>query len=147
MTTLNINYNLWPCHPLFSHLFYWTQVRSLTCHVSQGQVALPKRINFRKSSKGGVAHFQSKNLCCTFWTLKRGFRKGFFMKKNKSRVGHCILNWYFQFLIKKNILFCLFWTLLVTFWALFWFSQHQWFPDYWIELSFELNQQNFFWIE
>ena len=34
-----------------------------------------------------------------------------------------------------------------TFWALFWFNQYQWFPDYWIELSIELNQQNLFWIE
>ena len=34
--------------------FFHTQVRSLTCNVSQaGQVALPKWMNFRKSSKVG----------------------------------------------------------------------------------------------
>ena len=33
------------------------------------------------------------------------------------------------------------------FWALFLFGQYQWSPDYWIELSFELNQQNFLLIE
>ena len=43
-------------------------------------------------------------------------------------------------------------SILDIFWALFLFDQYQWFPDYWIELSFELNQQNFlnwiiFWIE
>ena len=42
---------------------------------------------------------------------------------------------------------------LDNFWTLFLFDQCQWFPDCWIELSFELNQQNFFfnwiifWIE
>ena len=54
-----------------------------------------------------------------------------------------ILNRYLPFLTKSH-LFCLFWTLLGNCWALFLFNQYQWFPDYWIELSFELNQQNFF---
>ena len=45
--------------------------------------------------------------------------------------------------------FCQFWT---PFWALFLSDQYQWYPDYWIELSFELNKQSFFywiifWIE
>ena len=31
-----------------------------------------------------------------------------------------------------------------TFWGLFLFHHYQWFPVYWIELSFELNEQNFF---
>ena len=44
-------------------------------------------------------------------------------------------------------------SILDTFWAIFPFDQYQWSPDYWIELSFELNQHNFFlnwiifWIE
>ena len=34
----------------------------------------PKLMNFWKSSKrGGGGHFQSKNLCCRFWTLNRAF--------------------------------------------------------------------------
>ena len=49
---------------------------------------------------------------------------------------------------EKSSFFCLFWTLFgLIFWLLFLFDQYQWFPDYWIELSFELNQQNFLWIE
>ena len=32
----------------------------------------PKRMNFRKSSRGG-GHFQSKNLCCKIWTFKQGY--------------------------------------------------------------------------
>ena len=47
--------------------------------------------------------------------------------------------------------FNLFWTLwgdfLGIFRALFWFDQYQWFPEYWIELSFELNCQSLFGIE
>ena len=45
---------------------------------------------------------------------------------------------------------CHFWwkaPFFVFFWTLFLFDQYQWFPDYWIELSFELNQQISFWIE
>ena len=30
-------------------------------------------MNFRKSSKGGGGHFQSKNLCCKIWTFKQGY--------------------------------------------------------------------------
>ena len=39
----------------------------------KGRLTLPKRMNFRKSSKGGGGHFQSKNLCCKIWTLKQGY--------------------------------------------------------------------------
>ena len=39
----------------------------------KGRVRVPKQMNFRKSSKGGGCHFQSKNLCCRFWTYKQGF--------------------------------------------------------------------------
>ena len=45
--------------------------------------------------------------------------------------------------------FCLFWTLLETFWALFWFDQKQWLPDSlnnhlnWITIVyFELNNSS-----
>ena len=34
----------------------------------KGRVGLPKRMNFRRTSKGG-GHFQSKNCCCRFWTF------------------------------------------------------------------------------
>ena len=34
-------------------------------------------------------------------------------------------------------------TFLGNFWASFLFNQYEWFPDYWIELSFELNQEFF----
>ena len=53
----------------------------------------------------------------------------------------------------KAPFFVYFGHFLGNFWALFLFDQYQWSPDYWIELSFELNQQNFFlnwiifWIE
>ena len=40
--------------------------------------------------------------------------------------------------------FVYFGPFLDNFWALFLFDQYQRVPDYWIELSFELNQQNFF---
>ena len=37
---------------------------------SKGRIPLPKRMNFRKSSKGGgEGHFQSKNLSCRFLPL------------------------------------------------------------------------------
>ena len=39
----------------------------------KGRMGTPKRENFRKSSKGGGGHFQSKNLYCRFWTLNRAF--------------------------------------------------------------------------
>ena len=32
---------------------------------------------FGKVSKGGVGHFQSKNLYCRFWTFIQGFKEGF----------------------------------------------------------------------
>ena len=58
-----------------------------------------------------------------------------------------VLNWYFQFFIKGP----LYLSFLDTFWALFWFNQYQWFPDYWIifwlqsaDFSFNLIT---FWIE
>ena len=38
----------------------------------KGRMAVPNRMNFRKSSKGGGGgggHYQSKNICCTFWEL------------------------------------------------------------------------------
>ena len=37
---------------------------------TKGRVRTPKRMKFRKSSKGGGGggHFQSKSLCCRFWT-------------------------------------------------------------------------------
>ena len=39
--------------------------------VYKGRMAPPKRMNFRKSSKGGAGgHFQSKNLYCKIWTFK-----------------------------------------------------------------------------
>ena len=63
----------------------------------------------------------------------------------KSFELNSILKWmtesYFEFI------FAIFLSILDTFWALFLFHQYQWFQDYWIELHFELNQQNFFWIE
>ena len=63
----------------------------------------------------------------------------------KSFELNFILKWmnesYFEFI------FAIFLSILDTFWALFLFHQYQWFQDYWIELHFELNQQNFFWIE
>ena len=35
-------------------------------HDSKGRVRVPKWMNFRKPSKGGGGHFQSKNLYCIF---------------------------------------------------------------------------------
>ena len=46
-----------------------------------------------KFQKGGGAHFQTKNLCCRFWTFKQGFFRTGSEKKNlqhdlpKMRVG------------------------------------------------------------
>ena len=37
--------------------------------LSKGRMGLPKRMNFRKNSKGGVGHFQFKNLYCRFLPL------------------------------------------------------------------------------
>ena len=37
----------------------------------KGRLPLPKRMNFRKSSKRGGGHFQSKNLYCKIWTFKQ----------------------------------------------------------------------------
>ena len=45
----------------------------------QGWVRLPKRMNFWKSSKGGVLF--SKNLYRRFWTFTQGFKEGFSEKK------------------------------------------------------------------
>ena len=40
----------------------------------KGRMVPPKLMNFWKSSKRGWGgHFQSKNLCCRFWTLNRAF--------------------------------------------------------------------------
>ena len=39
----------------------------------KGRMPSPKLMNFWKSSKRGGGHFQSKNLCCRFWTLNRAF--------------------------------------------------------------------------
>ena len=44
---------------------------------------------------------------------------------------------------RKIPLFVYFGHFWGNFWALFLLDQYQWFPDYWIELSFELNQQSF----
>ena len=41
--------------------------------INKGWVVPPKRMNFRKSSKGAEGHFQSKNSYCRFWTFKEGF--------------------------------------------------------------------------
>ena len=49
--------------------------------VAKGRVRLPKQMNFRKTSKeGGRGHFQSKNLCCRFFTFMYGFFRTFFEK-------------------------------------------------------------------
>ena len=50
------------------------------------------------------------------------------------------LNRYLPFFDEKSP----FLSTLDNFWALFLFDQYQLFSDYWIELSFELNQQIFF---
>ena len=58
-----------------------------------------------------------------------------------------IANWmnesYFESIFaifdEKPPFFVNFGHFLVNFWALCLFDQYQWFPDYWIELSFELN--------
>ena len=63
-------------------------------------MASPKRMNFRKSSKrGGGGHFQSKNLCCRFWTLNRAFSAWKWYKRvflgyvfNQFN-GNTMLNW------------------------------------------------------
>ena len=41
-------------------------------HLVKGRVAVPKRMNFRISSKKGGGHFQSENLYCRFWTFIQG---------------------------------------------------------------------------
>ena len=42
--------------------------------LSEGRIVPPKLINFlKKFQMGGGGHFQSKNLCCRFWTYKQGF--------------------------------------------------------------------------
>ena len=41
--------------------------------VAEGRVTLSKQMNFRKGPRLRGAHFQSKYLCCRFWTLKQGF--------------------------------------------------------------------------
>ena len=56
---------------------------------------------FRKSYKGGRGHFQSKKLCCRFWTLKQGFF-GHFLKKKiatwflkmRGRESEAVLNFF-----------------------------------------------------
>ena len=57
-----------------------------------------------------------------------------------------ILNRYLPFWWKAPI-FVYFGHFVGNFWALFLFDQYQWFPDYWIELCFELNHQKLFLIE
>ena len=48
-----------------------------TSKTTQGRMALPNRMNFRKSFKeGGWERFQSKNLYCRFWTFIQGFKQG-----------------------------------------------------------------------
>ena len=42
-------------------------------YIAKGRVRLTDRMNFRKSSKRGGGHFQSKNLYCKIWTFKQGF--------------------------------------------------------------------------
>ena len=56
------------------HRFPWDSTASCRArqHQTQGRVAVPNRMNFRKSSKGG-GHFQSKNLRCRFLELLTGF--------------------------------------------------------------------------
>ena len=39
----------------------------------KGCVTVPKRMNFRKISKGGGGHFLSEKLCCKLWTFTQGF--------------------------------------------------------------------------
>ena len=41
-------------------------------HLVKGRVAVPKRMNFRISSKKGGGSFQSENLYCRFWTFIQG---------------------------------------------------------------------------
>ena len=46
---------------------------AITTVGTKGRLPLPKRMNFRKSSKRGGGHFQSKNLYCKIWTFKQGY--------------------------------------------------------------------------
>ena len=51
-----------------------SQVSPIICIFHNGRVALPKWMNFRKTSKkGGGGHFHSKNLCCDFGPLHSFF--------------------------------------------------------------------------
>ena len=56
----------------FSHMFASTGQMGLVWGVkTKGRMGTPKRMNFRKSSKGeGGGRFQSKHLCCKIWTFK-----------------------------------------------------------------------------
>ena len=56
---------------------------------SRGRMAPPKRMNFRKSSKGGGgwSHFQSKNLYCRFWTFSFSPNSHWLLHHKKEDTG------------------------------------------------------------
>ena len=55
-------------------------------YLCKGRMEIPKRMFFRKSSKRGGGHFQSKNLYCRFWTFKQGFLSMKMLQKGHFRV-------------------------------------------------------------
>ena len=66
---LSLSCHRWWFFPTSVDIFLYL----IKCWMSKGRMASPKRMNFRKSSKRGGGHFQSKNLYCRFWTLNRAF--------------------------------------------------------------------------
>ena len=83
------------------------------------------------------------------WTPNSNFWISFWIEFSKKK-GFWIIFWieysWYHFWWKAPF-FVNFGHFLGNLWALFLFDQYQWFPDYSIESSFELNEQIFFWIE
>ena len=60
----------------------WFTKFTAFCTFGKGQMKLQKWRHFWKSSKGreGGGHYQSKKLCCIFWTIKQCFKQVLFGK-------------------------------------------------------------------
>ena len=74
----------------------------------EGRIVPPKWMNFlKKFHRGGGGHFQSKNLCCRYWTLKQHrlelFRKFIrFDWTNQTRLAALANKWPLGALIRPH---------------------------------------------
>ena len=69
-----------PAGPVGTSVYHVYHRLDLACIYSLGRVKVPKRMNFRKRSRGG-GHFQSKISYCRFQAFIWGFKTGFSRRK------------------------------------------------------------------